>query len=902
MTDLGNMVISFSANIDNLASGITAAKDHISGLVSVSANWSKGIVGDLEKVGGGMLGLAGGALSTLTQGVVGNFGLIKDQFSAVLDESISAQEGMSQTEAVIKSTGDASGMTANQIADMAGNLSHLTTFSDDAIQSGENMLMTFTGIGKDVFPQATKTMLDLSQAMGQDVKSSAIQLGKALNDPLTGMSALQRVGVTFDDTEQKQIKTMMAHNDIVGAQNVMLKELQKEFGDSAEAAGKTFGGQLVILQQYLADVRQEIGDKLLPVVTHLLGFITQTALPGIEDFGANAVTYLGNIFKSLNLTDFNQAWQAIGDEIGSITNKFKGLGEAMGTDADPLAEFIGQLMHAGLDTITTILYDISEGFMAIDKGLQDGSLAKMLGEVFDIISQAHGFLETIEGDLVKFAGGLIEAALQSGAFQSVLHTVHDLLPDVSAFVKRLGSDLDENLLPPLKSLIENVGTTVKNFSDWLDKSGTAKMAIGLLGDAVDKTTGLIGKLVEWTSDAVGWLNKGGPAANLVRDAILGIGAAIVAIKLGEFVTNQVVGFVNHAKDAASAAVEWGGKLKDLGGNIMDVAGKIKDSLVAAFDWAKGKIKGDTEEMSKSLDGVKQSEEDVGNTAKGEMAKDVETGAKSSEKSLKGVETEAGNVEAKETDIGTTAKDTMAQDVETGAQSSEKSLKGIETQAQTDVTKEEAVGTTAKTTMATDVEEGATLAAGPKGLQQIETQATTDVEKEIAIGTTAKTTMATDIEEGSALAAGESGLGAISGAAFGVLGILGMISTTFMNWQNGIISDAGFNLGEWLAKHTYAAPPSPPSGNGSIGTGPRTHGGFAEGGADIPAGYYKVGERGDETMYVPDHSTIYPHGISPLAGGGEIHVHNHLYMDGREITNQVMTRAMKELRRQGVKVA
>ena len=68
-------------------------------------------------------------------------------------------------------------MTAQAIADLATQYSHLTVFSDDTIQSGENMLLTFRSIGKDVFPTATHSMLELAQVMGGDMQGAAVMLG-----------------------------------------------------------------------------------------------------------------------------------------------------------------------------------------------------------------------------------------------------------------------------------------------------------------------------------------------------------------------------------------------------------------------------------------------------------------------------------------------------------------------------------------------------------------------------------------------------------------------------------------------------------------------------------------------------------------------------------------------------
>src|SRR3989304_7377426 len=102
----------------------------------------------------------------------------------------------------------------------------VTRFGDEAILSGENMLLTFTNIGKDVFPEATEVMLDMSQALGQDIKSSAIQLGKALQDPIQGVTALRRGGGNFTEDQQKMIESMGEAGDLLGGHKVIFPEVQ----------------------------------------------------------------------------------------------------------------------------------------------------------------------------------------------------------------------------------------------------------------------------------------------------------------------------------------------------------------------------------------------------------------------------------------------------------------------------------------------------------------------------------------------------------------------------------------------------------------------------------------------------------------------------------------------------
>lgn len=282
-----------------------------------SSDFDKGL-GDAEKrgssfgktmsmlggIGGGIL--AGGLAIAATGATLLGVELYKDVQAAKDAEKVSAQ-----LNAVLKSTGGVAGVTAEQAIGLAESLSQMTAFEDDAILAGENMLLTFTNIGKDIFPFATQTILDMSTAMGTDLQSSAIQLGKALNDPTEGMTALTRVGVTFTDEQKKQIETMQESGDLMGAQMVILQELQKEFGGSAHAAGQTFAGQLEKLKNSFGNIREAIGARLIPILQQAIGFFTtlfnspqfqeflNNFTDGIINLAQQAVTYLPILWENI---------------------------------------------------------------------------------------------------------------------------------------------------------------------------------------------------------------------------------------------------------------------------------------------------------------------------------------------------------------------------------------------------------------------------------------------------------------------------------------------------------------------------------------------------------------------------------------------------------------------------
>lgn len=182
-----------------------------------------------------------------------------------------------QLEAVLKSTKGAAGLTAEELQKMAGAMQDVTNFGDEVVQSGQNILLTFTNIHKNVFPQATEAMLDMSQALGQDLKSSAIQLGKALNDPIQGISALQRVGVSFTDAQKKQIETLIESGKVMEAQKIILGELAREFGGSARAAADP----LIQLKNAIGDVAEEVGNAIAPAIRNM----AKDIIPVVKQMG-----------------------------------------------------------------------------------------------------------------------------------------------------------------------------------------------------------------------------------------------------------------------------------------------------------------------------------------------------------------------------------------------------------------------------------------------------------------------------------------------------------------------------------------------------------------------------------------------------------------------------------------
>lgn len=180
-----------------------------------------------------------------------------------------------QTEAVLKSTAGAAGVTRAGIDDLAGSIEAFSGVEAESITEGQNLLLTFTGIknaagkGNDVFDQTTQIMADMSVAMGTAPKAAAIGLGKALNDPVKGVTALSKVGVSFTDKQKKMIGSLVDAGDTMGAQKIILAELNKEFGGSAKAMGETLTGRIERTKHAFGTMQESLAANLIPAMEKL---------------------------------------------------------------------------------------------------------------------------------------------------------------------------------------------------------------------------------------------------------------------------------------------------------------------------------------------------------------------------------------------------------------------------------------------------------------------------------------------------------------------------------------------------------------------------------------------------------------------------------------------------------
>ena len=226
-------------------------------------------------------------------------GLVGKALSTLHKATSEFEVAQGKLNAVLASTGGVSGKTASQLENMANIMQVSMGQSNTVIMEMQARLLTFTSIVGKQFDKTIEIAVDMAAVLGTDLNSATIQIGKALNNPIEGLSALSRVGVSFTQQQKEQIKTMQESGNIIGAQKVILSELRTEFGGASNEIREN-----ALTTKKLSDLQNEWGDLLREIGGYFKGIIA-----GLIDFGRAVVWLTQKTFESLNaFNDLINLW------------------------------------------------------------------------------------------------------------------------------------------------------------------------------------------------------------------------------------------------------------------------------------------------------------------------------------------------------------------------------------------------------------------------------------------------------------------------------------------------------------------------------------------------------------------------------------------------------------------
>ena len=494
---------------DNLNKGFNKTSRGAKRMATVVGASAKKMIGSFKLLG------------TVVSAVVAAFGALS--LRSFIRNSITADAAIAQLNQTLKSTKFAAGLSSQELQDMASALQTVTKFGDEAIVELQALLLTFTKIGGGVFERALTSILDVSTAMKIDLKSSAIQVGKALNDPILGMTALSRSGITFTQSQKDMVKQLVKSGDILTAQKIILKELETQFGGSAAAARDTLGGALTALgnswgdafelsdvvtsdlKNAISDLTDAVSDPAFVTFIQLIGkalvFAFEFAVKGVALL-ANAISGLVRITKTvLNfiigsfvgaydsvVATWRQLPNAFGDltiaaanaMIGGLESLLNSSISGLNSFADKINGISSKLGIPEIGKIGKVEFGrVDNPFQGVSKGVGE-TIAKSFKDALGV-----DYFATIKENAEVLAGSVEKIA---PSFDKVTKSAKKTKETFDKFnqdtFKGLFTDLSDGLREG-KSLFKSLGDVALNalnrIADKLIDMGTSNLFAGLFG-------------------------------------------------------------------------------------------------------------------------------------------------------------------------------------------------------------------------------------------------------------------------------------------------------------------------------------------------------------------------------------------------------------------------------------
>jgi hypothetical protein len=488
---------------------------------------------------------------------------------AGLDGVMADDEALANLQSTITSTGNAANITSESFFAYANQLQKVTGTGADQITQGAALLATFknvrneTGKGNQVFNRATKAALDLSKKGFGDLSGSNKMLGKALNDPIRGITALSRAGVTFTDEQKATIKTLQESGRTLDAQKIILKEVEDQVGGTAESFGATTRGKIERSKRAFEEMQKTLARALLPVLEaaasifqKLSGFIERNQKVSKIIIGVIAALAAGVLI-------LNVAMKAFAVILAVIS-------------LSPVVLIIGAIVLAvaALTIGFIALYKKSETFRKIVTVAFE-SAKKVIGKVVDFLKgPVLAAWEVIQG-VLEVIKGLIEGDF-SRVWEGIKTTIGGVLDGIKTSILGFPLLIGGAVLEIGKTIVSKIAEGIVDLSTkvWDKLKGLPRALLNLAVGWVEDLGTLGGRVITYIARGItglaskAWENIKGFASALagyftlenIGETLKNVGSKIIDFIIDGFtaaasgVVSGLKGIINKAIDLVNGGI------------------------------------------------------------------------------------------------------------------------------------------------------------------------------------------------------------------------------------------------------------------------------------------------------------------------------------------------------------
>ena len=288
----------------------------------------------------------------------------------------------------VKATGADAWTSIDKLENASKTLSDSTNYSVTEIQHMQSVLLGFTNITGEAFDGASEAVLDMATVMGMDLTSAVQTIGKALDDPITGLDSLRRQGFKFTDEQKAELAQLVTTGKQLEAQKIILDTLAISYGGASKAGQDSFAKQ----RHAVEDLQEAIGVKLIPVM---------------QVFAENNTQMINSLRKLIENMDFTPV-------VNVVTNLSKIFDETF----NKISEVLQKVGAYVSDFITRFNF---KPIIPVLDGLL-GGLSEIISKFKEINSQKLEIFDKLKESLIDFSN--------SETFQNIVDFVNKIIDAV----------------------------------------------------------------------------------------------------------------------------------------------------------------------------------------------------------------------------------------------------------------------------------------------------------------------------------------------------------------------------------------------------------------------------------------------------------------------------------------
>ncbi len=357
---------------------------------------------------------------------------------------------MAQVNASLASMGPVAGRTAAQLEKAANAFEGASLFeADQILKDVTATMLTFGNVTGATFDRAQQAAIDLATKFSKGLPEAAIMVGKALQDPIKGIAALTKVGVSFEPSQKAMIKSLVETGQAAKAQQVILAALEKQVEKSgAKAQG---AAPMNRMADAMNSVAEPLGTILLPILEKAAVFLEKLALKfqALSPETKSWIVTLGGIAVVAG-----PALIVLGNLVGSVA-KLAPLVSVLAKGFNLLRAGFMIARLAALQTLPALLpYLIPLGAIALAVGavyLAWKNWDKIVAVVKMVYTAVKTWLMDKLGAIFNWVGDKLKWVADKFKWLRDVVVTHSYVPDMVEAIGQHMARLEKEMVAPVKA-------------------------------------------------------------------------------------------------------------------------------------------------------------------------------------------------------------------------------------------------------------------------------------------------------------------------------------------------------------------------------------------------------------------------------------------------------------------